>query len=202
MSNWCRLVSSTLASITLSVVLVACGGSGPTASGSIADMSTGTGLVCSFVDFNAQVTSFCKKQFPSPPAAGTTGAACTGDSQCSSQSCLMPFGSGEHYCSLPCPNGTECPAGYSCQDAGAGNGSLCYRDICIYGGQDPSDCVVQVKTEIEQACFSHCGDEFKAWIDCLAAAPLICSRSEAQTQCGIERGFLDSCCPNCNSQSF
>ena len=192
---------SHLAHAALALALIACGGSGPHVSGSTQDMSSG-GLVCSFVDFNPEVTAFCKKQFPAPPAAGATGAACTGDTQCSSQRCLMPFGSGEQYCTVPCPNGTECPVGFTCQDAGPGNGSLCYRAVCIYGGQDPADCVVQVKTEIDSACRSGCGDEFKAWIDCLANAPLICSQSEAQSRCGIERGFLDTCCPSCNSQSF
>ena len=118
------------------------------------------------------------------------------------QRCLMPFGSGEQYCTLPCPNGTECPSGYSCQDAGGSNGSLCYRDVCGYIGQDAADCVVQLKTEIDRACLSSCGNELQAWLGCVGAAPLLCSRSEAQTQCGIERGYVDSCCRGCNNQSF
>ncbi len=186
----------------LALLLVACGGGGTHTAGQNGSRDMTTGVVCSFVDFDTQVTAFCKKQFPLPPAAGTTGAACTGNAQCSSQNCIMPFGSGEQYCTVPCPNGTECGHGYSCQDAGPGNGSLCYRNICIYGGQDASDCVVQMKNEIDTACRSGCGSELQAWIGCIAAAPLICERTEAQTQCGIERGYLDSCCPACNGQSF
>jgi len=114
----------------------------------------------------------------------------------------MPFGSSHHYCTQPCPVGTECPIGYSCQDTGTSWGSVCYDSVCIYGGVDASDCVTNTMDEVERACASDCSARAGAWLDCLVAAGRICGNADADARCGIERGLLEDCCAGCSRTSW
>jgi hypothetical protein len=191
------------------VLAAACGDSGSSTDGTdtIGDGSSTSGsggggsAVCDSVDFQAQVTAFCKTQNPPAPAAGAMGASCTGDPQCDSNLCLEPFGQAA-YCSLECPQGSECPQGFSCQDTGAGF-SACYEDVCIYGGTDTSDCTAQFLAEIDSACNSSCTKaNVTAWVDCLSGAGRLCGNSDADQACGAERGIVESCCLGCDAGSW
>ena len=57
----------------------------------------------------------------------TTSDECTGDAKCKASD----TNAGEMYCTLPCPNGDECPNGSTCTDIGSGdmqcvpNGDTC-----------------------------------------------------------------------------
>lgn len=165
------------------------------------DGTGGSGGVCSSSDFESQVITFCKAQNPPSPNPGELGASCVDGSQCSSQYCLEPFGSAA-YCSLLCPNGNECPIGYSCQDTGV-DGPACYQDVCIYGGSDAAECTSNLLDELDTACHSECeASRVQAWIECLAAAGRLCGQEDAAEKCGIERGLVESCCIACDTFSW
>lgn len=153
---------------------------------------------CDPMTYEAQAIAFCRAQMEPSSSPGTTGASCASDGQCTSGICLEPFGSGEHYCTDACPRGDECAFGYACQDTGT-IGPACYRTVCIYGGSDAADCVSNTMREIREACTSDCGGRLGGWLDCLVASGRICSNSQADARCGIERGLLEECCLGCCS---
>ena len=55
-----------------------------------------------------------------PVNADPLCSMCTTDADCGGNSvCIVSVANpGERYCGLPCPNGDECPSGYSCADVG------------------------------------------------------------------------------------
>jgi hypothetical protein len=207
--------SSSLRVIALfMVVLCCCGDNGDdssldasSADGAVATTdgaagSDGATGICTASDFENDVVAFCSTQNPSPPAAGELGAPCADDdSQCTSNICLHPYGQTVAYCSMACPQGDECPVGFSCQDSGT-RGPLCYEGVCIYGGADSSDCITTMTKEAQAACGQGCGEKFSAWLDCLNKAGRICGKTHADSECGIERGLLESCCSLCNDQEL
>lgn len=182
---------------------VSCSIGGSGSSGTETSGSGGQGgsavAACSSADFEAQVIAFCKTENPSSPAAGEMGASCVDSTQCSSDYCLEPFGNSA-YCTVLCPNGNECPIGYSCQDTGTLDGAACYQDVCIYGGSDAADCTANLLSELDSACNSECkAARAHAWMDCLAGAGRLCGSEDAAEKCGVERGLLESCCNGCDS---
>lgn len=178
------------------------GGGGSGGSETVGDGAGGPGGssgVCSSMDFEAQVIAFCKTQNPPSPGPGEMGASCVDGTQCNSNYCLEPFG-GSPICTILCPNGNECPVGYSCQDTGAPEGAACYQDVCIYGGIDASDCTANLLAELDNACTSECtAARVHGWMDCLAGAGRLCGNSDADEKCGVERGLIESCCISCSS---
>lgn len=202
-----RMSLGLMASVLLIVALWCCGDNDdrlPEISSSDGAVATSDGAAgsCKSSDFEDDVVAFCSAQNPPPPAAGELGAACADDdAQCTSNICLHPFGQPSAYCSIACPQGNECPVGFNCQDSGT-RGPLCYEAVCIYGGTDTADCITTMTDEAEAACGEGCGAKFGAWIDCLKQAGRICDKSQADTECGIERGLLESCCSLCNSQEL
>lgn len=182
------------------------GGGGGGAGGEETDGSGGqggsSGDACSSADFEAQVVAFCKTQNPPSPAPGEMGASCVDSTQCSSNYCLEPFGNSA-YCTVLCPNGNECPIGYSCQDTGTPDGAACYQDVCIYGGADASDCTARLLDELDFACTSDCtAARAQAWMDCLAGAGRLCGSQDADEKCGVERGLVESCCNACDTGNW
>jgi len=189
----------------LSVAFLAAGCGDAGTSGSDGGDSIGSGSggnsvagVCSSDDYKDQVTAFCKTQNPPAPGPGELGASCVNDGQCDSAVCLEPFGNAA-YCSEECPNGNECPMGYSCQDTGAGF-AACYQDVCEYGGIDTSSCVSNLLGELDSGCNSSCAKaDVEAWLGCISIAGRLCGSDDADAACGAERGILESCCLGCGS---
>lgn len=201
-----------LVMVAAGVGVVGCGGRGSTGGGGDGGDDVGAGVggegagssgVCSSKDFEDQVITICKAQNPPSPQPGETGASCADGTQCDSQYCLEPFGS-PAYCSLLCPMGSECPQGYSCQDTGTADGAACYQDVCVYGGTDAADCTANLLAELDTACSSSdCeAGKIQGWMDCLTGAGRVCGPEDAAEKCGIERGFVESCCAGCDESSW
>lgn len=194
--------------LAVQITVVACGGGSgggggdETTPGGGGGAGGGTSAGCSSADFEAQVVAFCKTQNPPSPKPGEMGAGCVDGTQCDSQYCLEPFGSSA-YCTILCPNGDECPIGYSCQDTGVPGEVACYQDVCIYGGSDAADCTANLLAELDAACTSECAESRpQMWMDCLAGAGRLCGQSDASEKCGTERGLLEACCLGCDEGSI
>ena len=153
---------------------------------------------CIADDYSTQISAICDTQVPGPPAAGSLGADCTANSGCTSNICLMPFGSGEHYCSKMCATATDCPDGYTCQDAGLGNGHLCYKTVCILEGSSKADCVTTMRGVADAACADSCDIVLKLWFGCLQNLPKVCTTAPVDQQCGAQAANLKACCSVCD----
>jgi hypothetical protein len=195
-----RIARSTVLAL---FTLAACGGSGGGGGGNGGGHGSNTGplvtdmahATCAASDFTAQVVAICKAEFPGAPAARAVGASCAANTGCDSGFCLKPFG-GASYCSLRCPNGTECPQGFHCQDAGGF--AACYQDVCAYLGSDSANCVTNLNDTLGMTCsFYGCHDQLNAWLNCIQGAGRLCDKTGASAACGIEQGLLDTCCDKC-----
>ncbi len=71
---------------------------------------------------------FC---LPGPGVAGGLGAPCTGAAECITNSCATD--GTDSLCTGPCDNGTSCPDGYACYQAGGGS-------VCWPAGPESGGC--------------------------------------------------------------
>jgi hypothetical protein len=191
--------------LALSLSLVGCDddprrGDCPPGTPCVTDMGTpdgGGGGSCAPADYTAQAEAICATNHPEPDPR-TFGATCVDDGQCDSGLCADRFTGGQ-YCTIACPRGDECPVGYRCDESGRIDAvdTLCFREVCLYGGTDRADCIGNLLDDVEAACTgssTSCAGELDAWVGCLATAGRQCLPGDA---CVVERDALERCCPTC-----
>ena len=196
-----------LACLILTFVLVGCeserrGPAGcPPGSVCLEDLGasdSGGGGSCAPADYTAQAESICATNHPQPDPRDF-GATCVDDGQCDSGLCADRFTGGQ-YCTIACPRGDECPVGYRCDESGRIDSveTLCFREVCVYGGTDRASCISNFLDDVDAACTdsiaSCAAGELDAWVGCMGSAGRLCFPGDA---CAVERDALERCCPRC-----
>jgi len=166
-------------------------------------MGPAGGDLCNSADYSAQADAICSANHPEP-APRMMGATCVDDGQCDSGLCADRF-TGGPYCTISCPRGDECPVGYRCDESGRIDGvaTLCFREVCVYGGTDRADCITNFLDDVDRICTDPLASctlgQLDAWVSCLSAAGRQCGPGDA---CVLERDALERCCPLCSSDRW